>query len=190
MTKIWRRIGIRSFTLIELLVVIAIIGLLAGMLMPAIATARERARRAKCAANLSSIGKVIQIYAMDHNENYPRNFNPDLGDYARNPRIYICPSDSRSNAVRFADMDADHCSYNLFPKDSSAGSEEMQACDKNSGDVEATDTGFGGNHAGAGGNILYVDGSVQWVDASDWTVGTLSNITGMTAADFTNIASY
>lgn len=103
----------RGFTLIELLMVIAIIAVLAAILFPVFARAREGARRTACVSNVSQFGKAILMYIQDYDSTYPpRMPNPAPGNafpcrpcrtidwrpyarpYIKNEQVFVCPSDS------------------------------------------------------------------------------------------------
>lgn len=99
----------RGFTLIELLVVIAIVAILAAILLPVFLSARKKAYRTGCAANLNQIGLAVMLYAGDNDEKLiPGHLlpvpDPVTGDdsagwagadnvYARAPRVFVCPTD-------------------------------------------------------------------------------------------------
>jgi prepilin-type N-terminal cleavage/methylation domain-containing protein/prepilin-type processing-associated H-X9-DG protein len=92
----------RAFTLIELLVVIAIIAILAAILFPVFARARENARRASCQSNLKQIGIGIMQYVQDYDERVPARWNTGGGGtsywmsviypYIKSKQVYTCPS--------------------------------------------------------------------------------------------------
>jgi prepilin-type N-terminal cleavage/methylation domain-containing protein/prepilin-type processing-associated H-X9-DG protein len=114
----------RGFTLIELLVVIAIIAILAAILFPVFARARENARRTSCLSNLKQIGLGIMQYTQDYDEKYPAAVMmnetnmpiPGLVDfnfsgakawswykmiysYTRSTQVFLCPSSSEGTAI-------------------------------------------------------------------------------------------
>ncbi len=70
----------RGFTLIELLVVIAIIGILAAMLFPVFARARESARKIQCLSNVKNLALAMQMYLTDYDAFMPREHNPRVAD--------------------------------------------------------------------------------------------------------------
>jgi len=106
----------RGFTLIELLVVIAIIAILAAILFPVFAKAREKARQASCLSNIKQMGIATMSYIQDYDECYPlgyRNAGPNeylpvekttrnpgqwvawfdnVYPYIKNAQVFVCPS--------------------------------------------------------------------------------------------------
>jgi prepilin-type N-terminal cleavage/methylation domain-containing protein/prepilin-type processing-associated H-X9-DG protein len=98
----------KGFTLIELLVVIAIIAILAAILFPVFARAREKARQSSCLSNMKQLGLAALMYTQDYDEILPRDDHDSNGDgdenegdatwrgminpYCKNSQVFICPS--------------------------------------------------------------------------------------------------
>jgi prepilin-type N-terminal cleavage/methylation domain-containing protein/prepilin-type processing-associated H-X9-DG protein len=106
----------KGFTLIELLVVIAIIAILAAILFPVFAKAREKARQTSCLSNMKQMGLSTKMYADDYDQRYPATSRNHIGlgivwipftlnPYMKNYQVWECPSYSTRTATLQARID-------------------------------------------------------------------------------------
>ncbi len=122
-----------AFTLIELLVVIAIIAILAAILFPVFAQAREKARGVSCISNMKQLGTACAMYTQDFDETFPiglgdqwwqvtwvRNIQP----YVKNYQVFRCPDDSTAvdSAITWAGVRVSYGSNGIIKWDGSKNS--------------------------------------------------------------------
>ena len=186
-----RRAG---FTLLELLTVIATIGVLAAILLPALARAREAARRASCMSNLSQLSMAFWLYAEEHDRAFPwsgGDGNAEClrtlhGGYVGDVDVFVCPSDTNpaSAAVEEQEGDGLVIASTLFDEPSYRGSYDYFGAYTNAPLVApampggipqvplmwdfATNDLQMFNHVPGGSNVLWMDGTVTFVKARDF----------------------
>lgn len=137
----------RGFTLIELLVVIAIIAILAAILFPVFARARENARRTACQSNLKQIGLGIMQYTQDYDEKLPlRRYDGPMSQvvfswrrqtfpYTKSAQVFSCPSNTTNTM-----LNDDSVSANMKAAGLPAGSPQF----RRSYALNATNVNVGG----------------------------------------------
>jgi len=162
-----------GFTLIELLIVIAIIALLGAMLLPAIAGARERARRTTCLNNLRQIMVAFEMFAEDHFERYPAGaseiYSCIYPDFIKTPQTFWCPS-TISRGIRSPDKISSsnwNNSYSFvfgLTVGNKCPNPVPVISDKGifvRSDFNPPEEGYGNHRFGM--NVQYLDGSTMWV---------------------------
>jgi prepilin-type N-terminal cleavage/methylation domain-containing protein/prepilin-type processing-associated H-X9-DG protein len=184
----------RGFTLVELLIVIAIISLLAAILFPVFARARDNARRANCQSNLKQIGLALMQYVQDYDERLP---NRGVGNidvqvrfqrYVKNRQIFICasqktivsaagiesPFDANINisyGYNFEQADTKyppHIAYIQFADRLCLISEQRGSVDRVALPGALTDQRFWLDFRHFDGvNLLFADGHVKWYDGNN-----------------------
>lgn len=123
----------RGFTLIELLVVIAILGVLAALLLPALASAKARGRRAVCLSNLRQLGVAIRLYADDQGGHIP--FGPTAPPFTSPANLY--PSTGAPTSL-LSLRDGQPVGLGLMLRSALAGEPRVAFCPGNDQPVDTT----------------------------------------------------
>ncbi len=120
----------RAFMFVELLIVIAVLAILAALLLPALAKAKQKAQRINCVNNLKQVGLAFRLWSGDNGDKYPPNVSTSKGgskEYVpggntfrhflcmsnelSTPKILACPADDREPASSFATLKNINISY-------------------------------------------------------------------------------
>ncbi len=192
----------RGFTLIELLVVIAIIAILAAILFPVFARAREKAKAASCLSNVKELALAVMMYTQDYDDTLPASQypgNPSNSDqwfekiqpYVNNLQIQVCPSAPNRNPGYGWNYDfigygsSTQCTvYNISaiasPAETimlgDAGTYVLYSPSRYgcvpSPGVNTYDYNYAGVRHNEGANIAFCDGHAKWMTANSYLYST------------------
>jgi prepilin-type N-terminal cleavage/methylation domain-containing protein/prepilin-type processing-associated H-X9-DG protein len=203
----------KGFTLIELLVVIAIIAILAAILFPVFARARENARRSSCQSNLKQITLGFKQYTQDYDELFPvavmggtgnvnngglQNWAGSLQPYLKSSQIFQCPSETESPGDPANNASTDYW-YNIVV------SQQNETKFNNSANTVILTEGTGTTDETAatasapvtlgtppsyarhldGSNYAFVDGHVKWLQSTKATAASMGSNIATTGSNFT-----
>ncbi len=163
----------KGFTLIELLVVIAIIAILAAILFPVFARAREKARQTTCSSNQRQIAATVAMYAQDHEESLPTTTN-FWSSMQLDPGVVICPTKGK-NTVNGYGFIVNNSGVSIGAVEDPTA--EMLTCDGNNPIVNGFADIDGTRHSGKF-VASYLDGHVSQTSDTPFAV----RWTGQTAA--------